>query len=190
MSAVVFLAVPIGIQIFAVMVHCGNDAQASGYQNVFREGWYALDEAAEYVRIMRICHPESILEWQLTQDYSVLKTDAGGVLQPTQRFYNLKQFNLAPAGSAWIPARSSSGLVLPAACLDASRNICTVHLVNNGASRAVTLGGLPASVAQMSVYVTDEKRGMEKLEPVSVKNGTAQFNLQGQTVTTLMNAAQ
>jgi hypothetical protein len=31
---------------------------------------------------------------------------------------------------------------------------------------------------------------MEKLEPVSVKNGTAQFNLQGQTVTTLMNAAQ
>jgi O-glycosyl hydrolase len=168
----------------------GNDAQASGYPNVFREGWYALDEAAEYVRIMRICQPEAILEWQLTENYSVLKSDAGGALQPTQRFYNLKQFNLAPAGSAWIPAQSSSALVLPAACVDPARSVCAVHLVNNGASRAATIAGLPASVARMDVYVTDEKRGMEKLEPVSVKNGSAQFTLQGQTLTTLINAAK
>jgi O-glycosyl hydrolase len=166
----------------------GNDAQASGYPNVFREQWYALDEAAEYIRIMRICHPEAILEWQLTQDYSVLKSDAGGALEPTQRFYNLKQFNLTPAGSAWIPVQSSSGLVLPAACLDPSSGVCTVHLVNNGASRAVTLAGLPAAITQMSVFVTDDKRGVEKLEPVPVKNGSAQFTLPGQTLTTLINA--
>jgi hypothetical protein len=166
----------------------GNDAQASTYPTVFREGWYALDEAAEYVRIMRVCQPESILEWQLTQDYSVLKSDAGGALQPTQRFYNLKQYNLAPAGSAWLPVQSSSGLVLPAACVDPSRAVYTVHLVNNGASRPVTLVGLPAAVTRMNAYVTDEKRGLEKLEPVSVKNGSAQFTLQGQTLTTLVNA--
>jgi O-glycosyl hydrolase len=181
-------AVKLGLPLFDA--EGGNDAQASGYPNVFREGWYALDEAAEYARIMRICHPESILEWQLTQDYSVLKSDANGALQPTQRFYNLKQFNLTPAGSAWIPAQSSSGLVLPAACMDRARKICTVHLVNNGASRAVTLAGLPAPVTQMSVYVTDEKRGMEKLEPISVENGLAQFTLQGQTLTTLINGVQ
>ena len=168
----------------------GNDAQASGYPNVFREGWYALDEAAEYVRIMRICQPESLLEWQLTQDYSVLKSDASGALQPTQRFFNLKQFNLTPAGSAWIPAQSDSGLVFPAACVDPARSVFTVHLVNNGASRPVTLSGLPASVTQMSVYVTDEKRGMEKLEPVSVRNGSARFTLPSQTLTTLINAAK
>jgi hypothetical protein len=165
----------------------GNDAQASGYPNVFREPWYALDEAAEYIRIMRICHPEAILEWQLTQDYSVLKSDANGALAPTQRFHNLKQFNLTPPGSAWIPVQSSSGLVLPAACLDSPRGVCAVHLVNNGASRPVTLAGLPAAVTQMSVYVTDDKRGLEKLEPVTVKNGLAQFTLQGQTLTTLIN---
>jgi len=168
----------------------GNDAQASGYPNVFREPWYGLDEAAEYVRIMRICHPEAILEWQLTQDYSVLATDASGALLPAQRFYNLKQFNLTPAGSAWIPVQSSDRLVLPAACLDASSGVCTVHLVNNGAGRPVTLAGLPASLTQLSVYVTDAKRGMEKLEPVSVKNGSAQFTLQGQTLTTLINPAK
>ena len=126
----------------------GNDAQASGYSSVFREPWYALDEAAEYIRIMRICHPESILEWQLTQDYSVLKTDAGGALAPTQRFHNLKQFNLTPPGSAWLPVQSSSGLVLPAACLEPARGVCTVHLVNNGASRPVTLAGLPAAITR------------------------------------------
>ncbi len=165
----------------------GNDAQASSYPNIFRESWYSLDEAAEYVRIMRICQPESILEWQLTENYSVVKTDGSGAFQPTQRFYNLKQLNLAPAGSSWIPAQSSSGLVLPAACLDPSRGVCTVHLVNNGASRPVTLAGLPAAVTQMSVYVTDETRGMEKLEPVAVKNGSTQFTLQRQTLTTLIN---
>ena len=40
----------------------------------------------------------------------------------------------------------------------------------------------------MSVYVTDDKRGMEKLEPLTVKNGSAQFTLQGQTLTTLITA--
>ena len=168
----------------------GNDAQASTYPNVFREAWYALDEAAEYVRIMRLCQPESILEWQLTQDYSVLQSDAGGALQPAQRFYNLNQFNLAPAGSAWIPAQSSSGLVLPAACVDPARGVYTVHLVNNGAARPVTLAGLPAPVTQMTVYVTDGKRGLEKLEPVSVRNGSARFTLPGQALTTLVNTTQ
>jgi hypothetical protein len=178
-------AVKLGLPLFDA--EGGNDAQASGYPNVFREPWYALDEAAEYVRIMRICHPEAILEWQLTQDYSVLTTGPDGALAPTQRFHNLKQFNLAPPGSLWIPAQSSDGLVLPAACLDPSLAACTVHLVNNGASRPVTLAGLPSAATQMSVYVTDAKRGMEKIEPVSVRNGSAQFTLQGQTLTTLIN---
>jgi len=168
----------------------GNDAQASTYPNVFREPWYALDEAAEYVRIMRLCQPESILEWQLTQDYSVLQSDAGGALQPAQRFCNLKQFNLAPAGSAWIPAQSSSALVLPAACVDPSRTVYTVHLVNNGAARPVTLAGVPAPVAQLTVYMTDGRRGLEKLEPVSVRNGSARFTLPGQALTTLVNTMQ
>ena len=168
----------------------GNDAQASGYPSVFQEGWYALDEAAEYVRIMRICQPESILEWQLTQDYTVLKSDGNGGFLPTQRFYNLKQFNLTPAGSAWVPAQSSSALVLPAASVDASGKVCTVHLVNNGADRPVTLSGLPAAVTQMSVYVTDQKRGVEKQGAVTVKNGTAQFSLSQQTLTTLVGSSQ
>jgi hypothetical protein len=165
----------------------GNDAQAYGYPEVLKEPWYALDEAAEYVRIMRICRPEAILEWQLTQDYSVLASGPGGALAPTQRFYNLKQFNLTPHGSYWIPAQSSDPLVIPAACLVPSLADCTVHLVNNGASRPVTVAGLPPAATWMGVYVTDAKRGMEKLEPVNVKDGSAKFTLQGQALTTLIS---
>jgi hypothetical protein len=70
--------------------------------------------------------------------------------------------------------------------VDPSRGVCAVHLVNNGASRPATLAGLPPSVALMDLYVTDERRGVEKLEPVSVKNGSAQFTLQARTLTTLI----
>jgi hypothetical protein len=168
----------------------GNDAQASGYPNVFREEWYSLDEAAEYVRIMRICQPQAILEWQLTENYSVLSTDQAGALHPTQRFFNLKQFNLAPAGSRWISAESSNGLVLPAAFVEKTTGLYTVHMVNDGASRPVTLSGLPASVTKLIVYITDKTRDMAQVDAVNVTNGSVQFTLQGQTLTTLINSAQ
>jgi hypothetical protein len=167
----------------------GNDAQASSYPNVFKEEWYSLDEAAEYTRIMNICQPEAILEWQLTENYSILSTDDNGDLHPTQRFFNLKQFNLAPAGSAWIPAKSSSDLVLPAANVEASKGICTVNLVNNGAARQVTITGLPASLATLDVYTTNHTENMKKQDGVKVTNGSAKFTLEGDTLTTLTNAA-
>ena len=63
----------------------GNDAQASSYPNILREAWYSLDEAGSTSRIMRNLQPESVLEWQLTENYSVVKTDGSGAFQPTQR---------------------------------------------------------------------------------------------------------
>ena len=165
----------------------GNDAQAYAYPNIFREQWYALDEAAEYVRIMKICQPAAILQWQLTENYSVLSTDANGELRPTQRFFNLKQFNLAPAGATWISTDSSDPRVLATGF--AKNQNYTIHLVNNGATRPVTLTGLPAQINSMDVYVTDKDRGMKKIDSIKVTNGFAQFELDQQTLTTLTNAA-
>ena len=167
----------------------GNDAQAWGYPAIFREQWYALDEAAEYVRIMRICQPAAILEWQLTENYSVLYVDDAGQLHPTQRFYNLKQFNLAPAGAVWMSAESSDQRVLPAAFLEKEKGICVVHLVNNGAERTVTLTGLPSSLTTMDIYITDKYRGMVKTGSINLTGGSAKFTLEKQTLTTLTSAA-
>jgi hypothetical protein len=180
------VAAKLGVPLFDA--EGGNDAQAWGYTAIFREPWYALDEAAEYVRIMRICQPAAILEWQLTENYSVLHADDTGKLCPTQRFYNLKQFNLAPAGAVWISAESSDQQVLPAAFLEKEKGIYVVHLVNNGATRTVMLTGLPPSLTAMDIYVTDKDRGMAKSGSITVTGGSAKFTLEKQTLTTLTSA--
>jgi O-glycosyl hydrolase len=72
-----------------------TDAAAWNYPEIFSEESFAFYEINLYTRILAICQPLSILQWQLTADYSVL-TGAGifgtkGPLIPTQRFWNLKQ---------------------------------------------------------------------------------------------------
>jgi O-glycosyl hydrolase len=181
------VAAKLGVPLFDA--EGGNDAQAWSYPAIFREPWYALDEAAEYVRIMRICQPAAILQWQLTENYSVLYADDAGNLHPTQRFYNLKQFNLAPAGAVWMSAESSDQRVLPAAFLEKEKGIYVIHLVNNGAARTVVLTGLPPSLPTMDIYVTDKDRGMVKSGSLTLTGGSAKFTLEKQTLTMLTSAA-
>ena len=76
------------------------DAAAWAYPAIFLEQTYALKEISLYTRLLAICQPESILQWQLTSDYSPLA--GGGIfgdtsaLHPTQRFWNLKQLASTP----------------------------------------------------------------------------------------------
>ncbi|MCK5702329.1 MAG: hypothetical protein KAI29_14290, partial [Cyclobacteriaceae bacterium] len=84
------------------------DAAAWRYPGIFKEQTYALEEINLYVRIMAICQPLTILQWQLTADYSLLA--GGGVfgnndepLHPTQRFWNLKQLGSTKKGLKFMP---------------------------------------------------------------------------------------
>jgi hypothetical protein len=49
-----------------------TDAAAWTYPEIFSEQAFALYEINLYVRICSICQPLSILQWQLTADYSVM----------------------------------------------------------------------------------------------------------------------
>lgn len=157
------------------------DAAAWAYPKIFEEQTYALEEINLYVRLLNICQPLSILQWQLTSDYSPLK--GGGIfgnndaLQPTQRFWNLKQLASVPSNIAAIPATSNKKDITCAAQGDAGKNIYIVHLVNNNAARMVTIKGLPASVKKLSVYITSKTKNMEEEKPVAVVNGQATFLL-------------
>ncbi len=157
------------------------DAAAWAYPKIFEEQTYALEEINLYVRLLNICQPLSILQWQLTSDYSPLK--GGGIfgnndaLQPTQRFWNLKQLASVPSNIAAIPATSNKKDITCAAQGDAGKNIYVVHLVNNNAARMVTIKGLPASVKKLSVYITSKTKNMEEEKPVAVVNGQATFML-------------
>ncbi|MGZ4001696.1 MAG: hypothetical protein ACXVIY_13740, partial [Mucilaginibacter sp.] len=166
------------------------DAAAWGYPDYFQDPSYALEEINLYTRLLAICQPLSILQWQLTSDYSPLKGGGifgnNGKLEPTQRFWNLKQLASTPEGLSYMPlSNDKAGVISCAALGDNSKHVYTIHIVNNGASREVHLSGLPNGVKGFNVLVTDESTNMEKVKTIEVKNHQAVFKLQERSFTTL-----
>ncbi len=155
------------------------DAGAWRYPDIFSEPTYALEEAILYVRILKICQPESILQWQLTADYSPMT--GGGVfgntnapLEPTQRFWNFKQIADVPEGLFAMPVKTNRENVVCAVLGDNDKGIYLIHLVNNGASRLINLKGLPKEVRRARVYVTNESKQMSTRRSW-IRDGKASF---------------
>lgn len=168
------------------------DAQASGYPDIFNEPTYALQEINLYVRLLAICQPESILQWQITSDYSLLAGggvfgDTSETLHPTQRFWNLKQLASTPKDLKAMPLKIEGDNVSGAALGDNSRGIYVIHLVNNDAERKVTLTGLPKKIKHLRIWVTDKNSAMKKEKSIRVVNGKAVFSLSSTSYTTLQS---
>jgi hypothetical protein len=166
------------------------DAQAWGYPAIFEEPVYAREEINLYTRLLSICQPAAILQWQLTSDYSPLS--GGGVfgnytdsLHPTQRFWNLKQLASTPAGLKALGAVSDNELVTVAALGDRSKGIYSIHIVNNGPGRKTVLSGFPGSLRSLRIFITDKQRAMKEGKKILLKNGTATFTAEAGTYTTL-----
>ena len=167
------------------------DAAAWRYPAIFEEPLYAREEINLYVRIMSICQPLSILQWQLTADYSAMS--GGGIfgndsveLHPTQRFWNLKQLGSTPQGLAYIPVSSAKEDVTVAALGDQKGKSFALHLVNNGTTRAIRISGLPSYLRKLQGYITGPESNMEELT-VKVKNGRAEFTAASQGFISLFN---
>ncbi|MGY3055638.1 hypothetical protein ACVWYG_003859 [Pedobacter sp. UYEF25] len=164
------------------------DAAAWQYPAYFEEESYALEEVNLYVRLLAICQPLSILQWQLTADYSPL-TGGGifgnsGPLKPTQRFWQLKQLAAIKANERHIVATSSRPDISVAA-LAGEGNNCTIQIVNNSAGRKVNLSGLPKNLKKLKIVVTDRTRNMSPEKDIQVKNGKANFYLNARCFVTL-----
>jgi hypothetical protein len=148
-----------------------------------------MEEIDLYTRILSISEPMSILQWQLTADYSVLA--GGGIfrdsteLRPTQRFWNLKQLASTPLASFILPANCGRADVTCAALGDIAGGEYTVHIVNNGAGRPAEVIGLPNGVKELRVFVTDATRGMREGARVPVSGGRATVALEPTSFTTL-----
>ena len=172
----------------------GLDGAAHTHPAVFSEPRFQLREIDLYVRALAYSQPLSIMHWQLTTDYSIL-TGLGirgdnGALRPTQRFWNLKQLGATPAGSFALPITSDRASVSCAAYGNIAGQAYTVHLVNSGGARPVTITGLPGSVKELRTYVTDSARGMQQGGRIPVSDGRAEFTLEAASFTTLMSAPQ
>jgi hypothetical protein len=167
------------------------DAAAWNYPAIFLEPTYALQEINLYVRILAICQPLSILQWQLTTDYSPLS--GGGIfgndapLAPTRRFWNLKQLASTPKGLLAMPISSDQADVSCAALGNNAKNKYAIHLVNNGAAREVTLTGLSKKTRGLRIFVTDRERSMKEGAMIPVSEGQAHFTLDAVSYTTLIS---
>jgi hypothetical protein len=165
------------------------DAAAWAYPAIFLEPTYAMQEINLYIRLLAICQPESILQWQLTADYSPL-TGGGifgneGPLTPTQRFWNLKQLASTPAGFHYLPISCDRSNVTCAALGDIATQEYVLHLVNNGAERKVILTGLPSVLRSFNMIHTSKDAHMQEGENVTVHQGKAIFQLPAYSYTTL-----
>ena len=169
------------------------DAAAWRYPQIFLEPTYAREEINLYVKILSICEPESILQWQLTSDYSDMA--GGGLwgndstpLHPTQRFWNLKQLGSTPKDLHFMPITSNRTDVTCAAMGNNAKGMYAIHLVNNGTTRKVILTGLPDNVHSLQIYITDSEDHMKRGKTVMVKSGRATFELKSESFTSLVNA--
>ena len=162
----------------------GLDPSAHQYRAIFLEPWFCLNEIAQYVEIYRVAQPLSILHWQLTADYSVLTGGNGGrPLQPAARFWQIKQLGMTAPDSKALPITCDNPKVV--SCAFADHGGCVVHLINRGATRTVTVSGLPADLKEMRVLVTDGRRGMQESTRVPVVQGTLQMPLDAMSFTSL-----
>jgi hypothetical protein len=165
------------------------DAAAWAYPAIFQEQTYALKEIGLYMKLLRICEPASILQWQLTSDYSPMAGGGmagdNGPLRPTQRFWNMKQLASVPDNLSAIGIRCPSADI-EAAALGANGKY-SVHLVNSAAARPVTVEGFPAALKSLHLVVTDQTRAMEQQKDIPLKNGSAVFNLPATCYATLYN---
>lgn len=139
-----------------------TDAAAHQYPDIFNETTFALYEINLYTRICARCQPLSILQWQLTSDYSVLWGDgiynSQGPLRPTQRFFNLQQLAATPEQAFAIPLTCDKQTVNAAAFANTARGECAVHIVNNGASCEAEISGLPKEATRVIVRVTNTEQ--------------------------------
>ncbi|HTS66920.1 MAG TPA: hypothetical protein VMH28_33075 [Candidatus Acidoferrales bacterium] len=169
-----------------------TDAAAYRYPQILLEPSFAFYEINLYTRILNIAQPKSILQWQMTADYSLLA--GGGVfgdsgpLRPTQRYWNLKQFASTPPRSFVLPVKCDKPGVTCAALGNIAEGVYTLHIVNNSGRRPAALIGFPPDVKQLRLWVTDAHRGMEEMDRVAVTGGKAELTLEPTSFTTLVSA--
>ncbi len=103
---------------------------------------YGLREMKQYHELLRHARPQSLLFWEYTDDYGLLRVRDDGTVEPTGRFHLMKHFGaLAPLQSEIVGSDSDQPDVLVTAF--AKDEKLTIHVLNLGPARTATLEGLP-----------------------------------------------
>lgn len=150
---------------------------------------FALYEINLYTRLCNICQPVSILQWQLTADYSLLYGEGvlgeDGPLRPTQRFFNLKQLAMTPANAFAIPVSVDKDNINAAAMSNTVKGEAAVHIVNNGASCMAEVTGLPQSATKATAYITNSIQHAES-QQIVIADGKTEIFMPAESFVTII----
>jgi len=103
---------------------------------------YGLREARQFQELLRYARPQALIYWQFTDDYGLVHVGANNAIEPTPRFWLMKQFvNLTPTKCHAVASSSDQSDVLVSAF--ARGNVVVVHVLNLGADRDAAIAGLP-----------------------------------------------
>lgn len=130
------------------------------YRNrMFDSYAYGLREMQQYHELLRDSRPVSLLFWQYTEDYGLVRVNADKTLEPTGRFFLMKQFAaLTPHKCEVATATSDQPDVFITAFTKGDNAV--VHILNRGAERDATITGLPKG--PWKIVTTTETEGFKE----------------------------
>lgn len=167
-------------------------ADAFAWRNRMYDSYsYGLREVKMYQELLLYARPQGFMQWEYTADYSLVRVRnnaAGPELEPSARFYFLKQFsNLTPRNADVLETSSDQANVLLTAFSGNERGkpALTLHIANLGVQSEVAIEGLPSDMAEMRAVRTTEERHYEELAPVKVVNGKATVHAAARSMITL-----
>ncbi len=156
----------------------------------FTHAWdsfdYGLREARMMQQLLTSARPQALLFWQYTDDYGLARVLPGGGVEPSARFWLMKQFtDLTPQPSDALAAVSDQANVLVTAFRGGQDY--TLHVLNLGAARAVELSGVPDM--EWQVTATTEEAPYSSKPAIRSSAHSAMLNLPGRALVTLRGHA-
>jgi O-glycosyl hydrolase len=154
------------------------------HSRIFDSYAYGLREARQFQELLRDARPQALLYWQFTDDYSLVHVSADGAVEPTSRFWLMKQFtDLTPVKSELVATTSDQAGVLASAF--ARGDAITVHILNVGPDCTASMAGLPSG--RWRFVTTTETAGYQE-SVAGPGNGPAPttLHLPARSLTTLV----
>jgi len=144
---------------------------------------YGLREAGQFQDLLRYARPQALIYWQFTDDYSLVHVGAGGAIEPTARYWLMKQFvNLSPPKSEVVRTSSDQPDVRVSAF--ALKDALVIHILNTGPERDATISGLPAGTWR--TVTTTESAGYQEA-PAGLGGGApGKLHLAARSLTTIV----
>ena len=149
---------------------------------------YGLTEARQFQELLRYARPQALIYWQFTDDYGLVHVGPNKVIEPTPRFWLMKQFvNLTPTKSQAVTSSSDQPDVLVSAFTRGSAVV--VHVLNLGPECDAAIAGLPAG-SWRTVTSTEVAGYQEAAGAASGGAAPYSLHLPARSLTTLINRTE